>query len=380
VAVVEIRSYNVDRIQAVGTPVTGWHISILPVIAFTRAVMMSANRGNVVRHDDRGEQRTVRIGVLGAARIVKTALLVPSRAIEGVEVIAIAARDRDRAAAYASRRGIPRVHASYRALLDDPELDAVYVPLPAALHAQWTIAAVDAGKHVLCEKPFTSNTAAAERVAVVAAASDRVVMEAYHSHYHPLQRRLGEIIASGELGSIRAARASFCVPLPPGRNIRWNLALGGGGLLDVGYYPVRQLRELFGADPTVAAARAWQRGGIDRLVEATLVFESGVRAAVVSSLWSRRLIAARLQITGTDRRMSVSWPYHPQLRGRIRIHGRQGSRVERADRRSTYVYQLEAFRDAVRDGTPVATDAAAAVAQMRTLDAIYQAAGMALRP
>jgi predicted dehydrogenase len=325
-------------------------------------------------------RRTVRIGVLGAARIVKTALLVPSRAIEGVEVIAIAARDRDRAAAYASRRGIPRVHASYRALLDDPELDAVYVPLPAALHAQWTIAAIEAGKHVLCEKPFTSNTAAAERVAVVDAGSDRVVMEAYHSHYHPLQRRLGEIIASGELGSIRTARASFCVPLPPGRNIRWNLALGGGGLLDVGYYPVRQLRELFGADPTVAAARAWQRGEVDRLIEATLVFESGMNAAVVSSLWSRRLIAARLQVTGTDRRMSVSWPYHPQLRGRIRIHGRHGSRVERADRRSTYVYQLEAFRDAIRDGTPVATDAAAAVAQMRTLDAIYQAAGMAPRP
>jgi predicted dehydrogenase len=214
----------------------------------------------------------------------------------------------------------------------------------------------------------------------VASASDRVVMEAYHSHYHPLQRRLREIIASGELGSITTARASFCVPLPPGRNIRWNLALGGGGLLDVGYYPVRQLRELFGDDPTVAAARAWQRGGIDRLIEATLVFESGVRAAVVSSLWSLRLIGASLHVIGTEGGMRVSWPYHPQLRGRIRIHDRHGSRVERIDRRSTYVYQLEAFRDAIRDGAPVATDAAAAVGQIRTLDAIYQAAGMSARP
>ena len=272
------------------------------------------------------------------------------------------------------------MHPSYQALLADPELDAVYVPLPAALHAQWTIAAIDAGKHVLCEKPFTSNTAAAERVAVVASASDRVVMEAYHSHYHPLQRRLREMVASGELGSITSARASFCVPLPPGRNIRWNLALGGGGLLDVGYYPVRQLRELFGDDPSVAAARAWQRGGIDRLIEATLVFESGLRAVVVSSLWSRRLIGASLQVTGTGGRLHVSWPYHPQLRGRVRIHGRHGSRVERGDRRPTHVYQLEAFRDAIRDGSPVATDAAAGVSQMRTLDAIYQAAGMSPRP
>ncbi|MBW6437295.1 Gfo/Idh/MocA family oxidoreductase [Actinoplanes hulinensis] len=318
----------------------------------------------------------MRIGVLGAARIVKSALIDPARTVTGVEVVAIAARDEDRARRYAARHGIGHVHPSYQALLADPVVNAVYIPLPAALHAPWTIAAIEAGKHVLCEKPFASNTAAAERVAEVAASSDSVVMEAYHSHHHPLQARLREIIASGELGRVVSARATFCAPVPPGRDIRWDLALGGGGLLDVGYYPVRQLRDLFGPAPEVTGARAWERGGVDRLVTATLRFESGVEGRIVSSIWSRHLIGATLEVTGTDGRMRVAWPYHPQIRGRIRVRGRHGSRVEAADRRSTYAFQLEAFRD----GDDRGTGPAEAVAQMRTLDAIYTAAGMSARP
>jgi predicted dehydrogenase len=134
--------------------------------------------------------RPMRIGVLGAARIVKNALIDPARLVDGVEVEAIAARDHERARRYAARHGIRFAHPSYQELLADPVLDAVYIPLPAALHARWAVAAIEAGKHVLCEKPFTSNTAAAEEVAEAAAGSDCVVMEAYHSHHHPLQARL----------------------------------------------------------------------------------------------------------------------------------------------------------------------------------------------
>jgi predicted dehydrogenase len=324
--------------------------------------------------------RPVRIGVLGAARIVKQALLRPARTVDGVEVAAIAARDRGRAHRYAARMAIPQVHVSYEALLADSHLDAVYVPLPAALHREWTVAAIESGKHVLCEKPFTSNAAAAEQVAARAATSGLVVMEAYHSHYHPLQQRLLEIIASGELGRITTARACFCTPIPPGRDIRWNLALGGGGLLDVGYYPVRQLRALFGDDPSISTARARERGGIDRLMTATLAFESGVRGEIVSSIWSRRLLSSSLEVVGTAGRLRVSSPYHPQLGTGIHVRGAGGARSERADRRSTYAFQLEAFRDAIRDGAPVPTDAAAAAAQLRTLDAIYETAGMTARP
>ncbi|MGY1783573.1 Gfo/Idh/MocA family protein [Geodermatophilus sp. SYSU D00698] len=319
----------------------------------------------------------VRIGVLGAARIVRMALLGPSRRVAGVEVVALAARDPARAAAYAERNGIPRVHPTYDDVLADPAVDAVYVPLPAALHGRWTLAAVAAGKHVLCEKPFTANAAQAEEVLEATSSSPCVVMEAYHSHYHPALERLVAILASGELGTIRTAAAAFAVPLPPGGNIRYDLTLGGGGLLDVGYYPVRVLRELFDSEPEVAWARATAPNGIDRRVDAGLLFDGGVRATVLSSLWSRRLIDSHLDVVGDAGRMRVISPYHPQLRvARIRVRGAAGVRIERPVRRSTYDYQLEAFRDAVRGDGSVPTDASAALAQMRVLDSIYRAAGL----
>ena len=126
-------------------------------------------------------ETVLRIGVLGAAKIAAGALIGPARRVPGVEVRAVAARDRGRADAFARRNRIPVVHRSYDELLADASIDAVYVPLPASLHARWTIAALEAGKHVLCEKPFAGNSAAAREVAAVAARSDRVVMEAYSS-------------------------------------------------------------------------------------------------------------------------------------------------------------------------------------------------------
>jgi predicted dehydrogenase len=318
----------------------------------------------------------LRIGVLGAARITKSALLAPSRRIEGVDVVAIAARDPERARRYAAKHGIPHVHDDYESLLADDRIDAVYVPLPAALHGRWTLAAMRAGKHVLCEKPFTANAAEAEQVAAAAAGADTVVMEAYHSFHHPLRERLQEIVSGGELGRIRFASARFCVPIPPGRDIRWNLDLGGGGLLDVGYYPVRMLRDLLGGDPSVGAVEMRSRGGIDRAMRATLRFDQDVDAEVVSSIWSRRLIASSLDIRGTEGRLRVSWPYHPQLGSVVRIE-RSGVRTrEHASRRATYDYQLEAFRDAVHGEVPVLTGAPEAVAQMRVIDALYSAAGL----
>lgn len=265
-------------------------------------------------------------------------------------------------------------------MIADPDIDAVYVALPAALHAEWTIASVQAGKHVLCEKPFTSNTAAAQRVESVAASSDRVVMEAYHTHYHPLHSRLRGILASGEIGNVRSAWATFCIPVPPGRDIRWNLALGGGSLLDVGYCPVRALTGLFGPTPHVKDSRAWTREDVDRRIESTLQFDNGVTGKIMSSLWSRQLLSMQLSIQGEAGQMQVTRPYHPQLGSRIKVKGIEGHRTERTTRKSTYTYQLEAFRDSIRQRTGVATDCAAAVLQRQTLDAIYGAAGLEPRP
>jgi len=144
----------------------------------------------------------VRIGILGAARIAPPALVNPAKKNAEVVVAAVAARDPSRAQAFAAKHGIPRVHDDYDKLIADPNLDAVYNPLPNGLHGRWTRAALAAGKHVLCEKPFTANAAEAREIAELAANSDRVVMEAFHYRYHPLNQRVEEIIASGELGKL----------------------------------------------------------------------------------------------------------------------------------------------------------------------------------
>ncbi len=161
-----------------------------------------------------------RIGILGAARIAPHALITPARENAEVVVAAVAARDVSRARDFAAKHGIARAHDSYEALIADPDLDAVYNPLPNGLHGTWTRAALRRGKHVLCEKPFTANAAEAREIADLAAASDRVVMEAFHYRYHPLALRIEQIIASGELGQLERLEVGFCFPLPKFSDIR----------------------------------------------------------------------------------------------------------------------------------------------------------------
>lgn len=321
----------------------------------------------------------VRIGVLGAAAILSNALIEPARGVPGVDVVAVAARDRVKAQKAAAKHHIATVHGRYEDLLADPGIDAVYIPLPAALHAEWAIAAIQAGKHVLVEKPFTSNVFDAERVAGIAAVSDVVVMEAYHTGHHPFTARVAEIIASGEIGTVTHARAVLLASIPSGSDIRWNRDLGGGALLDVGYYPVRMLRDLFGAAPRVQSARAWMRRGVDRRMVAELDFGAGVHAEVATSMLARRT-GASLVVRGDAGELRVSSPYAPQHGAKVKIKGRRGQRVESADRRASYSFQLEAFRDAITRGSANATNVTAAVAQMRTLEAIYAAAGIGPLP
>src|SRR2546428_55411 len=186
----------------------------------------------------------MRIGVLGAARIAPTALLRPASVVDGVEVRAVAARDRRRAEAFAGRYGVAVVHDSYADLVADPALDAVYIPLPNGLHATWTLAAIKAGKHVLCEKPFTSNAAQARQVVEAAEGTGLVVMEAFHYRYHPMARRMEDVVHSGELGAIERVDTAMCFPLPLFSNIRYRFDLAGGALMDAGCYAVHWLRRL----------------------------------------------------------------------------------------------------------------------------------------
>jgi predicted dehydrogenase len=322
----------------------------------------------------------LRIGVLGAARIAPGALIKPARKLGEVTVAALAARDPARAAAFAERHGILKVHSNYAALLADPEIDAVYNPLPNGLHGRWTIAALEAGKHVLCEKPFTANAEEAEAVAAVARRTGLVTMEAFHWRYHALAGRMLEIVASGELGEVRRIEAEFCFPLII-NDIRWELALAGGALMDAGCYAIHMVRTLAGAEPSVRSAKAkLKSAGVDRLMQADLDFDDGRSARITASMLSSHLFSCRARVIGSDATMDVTNPVAPQYGHGLAVHSRRGSRKERVARQpSTYDAQLQAFADAVLRGRRYPTTVDDAIANMRVIDACYAAAGLAKR-
>ena len=322
----------------------------------------------------------VRLGILGAARIAPAAVVKPARKVDEAELVAVAARDRSRAQAFASKHGLPRVHESYAALIADPEIDAVYNPLPNGLHAEWTIAALDAGKHVLCEKPFTANVKEAEDVAAVAARTGLVVMEAFHYRYHPLAQRMRAIVESGELGPIRRIETSLCFPLPRFSDIRYQYDLAGGATMDVGTYTVHMARLLGGEEPEVVSAVPKLRTpDVDRAMRAELSFPSGHSAHITCSMWSSSVLQTFARVFGERGEMRVLNPTAPQFWHRMRVKSAGASRTETLTRRPTYEFQLEAFCAAVLRGEPTFTPPADSIANMRVIDAIYVAAGMTPR-
>jgi predicted dehydrogenase len=322
----------------------------------------------------------LRVGVLGAARIAPLALINPAKGNADVEVTAVAARNVSRAEAFAAKHDIARVHQSYDALIADPDLGAVYNPLPNGLHGRWTRAALVAGKHVLCEKPFTANAAEAREVAELAANSDRVVMEAFHYRYHPLALRIEQIIASGELGKLKRVEAALCFPLPKFTDIRYNYSLAGGATMDAGCYAVHMARTFGGATPEVVSAQAKLRDPeVDRAMTAELQFPAGHTGRVRCSMWSSRLLQINARVVAEHGELRVFNPVMPQFFHRLVVRSSDGKRVEHLSRRASYAYQLDAFAAAVLRGEPVKTTPEDAVENMTVIDAIYRAAGLPLR-
>jgi predicted dehydrogenase len=320
---------------------------------------------------------TLRIGVLGAARIAPAALIRPAKSVPDVEVAAVAARDPEKAQEFASKHGIAKVHPSYEALIADPDIDAIYNPLPNGLHGRWTIAAVQAGKHVLCEKPFTANADEARAVKAVVDTTDRVVMEAFHYRYHPFTARILDIIRSGELGDIRHVETWMVIPLPLPRDIRWQLPLAGGSLMDVGCYALHQLRTFAGAEPEITAAKAKMlKPGIDRWVRADARFADGRTGRITASMLSARFLSLGARVVGANGTLKVFNPTAPQFFGRLSIEAGGAKRTERAAKAVTYTEQLKAFAGAVLRGESFPTTVDDAIANMAAIDACYRAAGL----
>ena len=335
------------------------------------------------RTTTRARPSPLRIGVLGAARITPNAVLVPAAANPDVEVVAVAARDEVTARRFAEEHGIGRVLPDYEALLADPEVDVVYNPLPNGLHGRWTIAAIEAGKHVLCEKPFAANAEEARRVADVAAGTDRVVMEAFHYRYHALVARLIDVLASGRLGEVRRVDAFFRAHLGPASDIRWQPGLAPGAMMDLGTYPLHLMRTLTGEEPEVVAAEALTRSpGVERTLRADLRFPGGVEGRLSTSMLSRWGTADGVDVVGTRGRLRVRGFVGPQGGNRVDLRWRAARGRHRVERSSftrhptSYAEQLAALVAAIHHGTPYPTDPEDAVRQMAAIDACYRAAGL----
>ncbi len=317
----------------------------------------------------------LRVGLLGAARIAPRAIVDPARRVADATLVAVAARDPARARRFAERHAVPRVHPGYDALLADPDVDAVYVPLPNALHARWTIRALEAGKHVLCEKPLAMSVGEASARADAARRAGRVLVEAFHYRYHPVFARLRAILDAGELGDVRHLEAHLCIPAFPPGDIRYRKDLGGGALMDAGCYTVHVLRHLTGAEPEVVDARArWYRG-VDRWLEARVRFPTGATGRLTCAVLAATPVRASVSVTGSAGRATLLNFVAPQYFHRLRVRTARGARSERVPGAASYEHQLRAFVAAVRTGAPVPTGPDDAIGNVRAIERIYTRAG-----
>jgi predicted dehydrogenase len=323
----------------------------------------------------------LRIGVLSTADIAIKKVIPGMRRAARVEVVAIASRDGDQARAVAERLGIPRAHGSYDALLADPDVDAVYIPLPNHLHAEWTIAAAQAGKHVLCEKPLATNAADAERMAAACDAAGVQLMEAFMYRLHPSWIAVHELVTSGRIGRLSAVQSWFSYFNDDPANIRNIRDFGGGALYDIGCYNVNLSRMLFGSEPTriTASIERDPATGVDVLTSAILTFADGTATFTCGT---RIETDQRVDIYGTTGRISIGIPFNIPPDRPTRIFVTAGgdppvappSEVIEFPAADPYGVEADAFAAAILDGTPLPFDAADAAANLRVIEGIFAAA------
>jgi predicted dehydrogenase len=328
----------------------------------------------------------VRLGLLAAARITDSAVVIPAGKLDDVEVTAVAASTLERARQAADRWGIATAYGSYQELIDDPAIDALYIATPASLHRRWTLAALAAGKHVLCEKPLAANAADARTMVQAGLASGKLLMEAFHWRYHPVVTQLRTLLDDGRLGQLRRVEGRFMLPaghIPPG-DIRWDLALGGGALMDLGCYPAQWLRWAVGAEPRVVSARAeCPIDQVDGALHAELAWDHGVTGSIECSMIAEPgPVIVDLVMIGTEATATMSNPLAPQHGAELTVCS--GNQVDRIALMgldtTTYFHQFRAFRDAAATGAAFPTGGADSIATMELIDACYLAAGLEPRP
>jgi predicted dehydrogenase len=332
-------------------------------------------------------RRKIRWGVLGVARIATDKVIPATRQSACSEVVAIASRDLTKAQTAAAQLGIPKAYGSYEALLADPEIDAVYNPLPNHLHVPWSIRAAEAGKHVLCEKPIALNALEAEQLIVVRDRTGMKIQEAFMVHTHPQWTTTVDLIRRGEIGEVRSIAGVFSFLLTDPGNVRTVAEYGGGGLLDLGCYLVHTARWMLGREPSrVAAAIVYDRAThVDRVASMILEFpprsasDDPVHAIGTCSMYQTHY--QRVHAFGTRGRVEIEIPFNapPDRPCRVFVADTSDPTGVKADVRelptcNQYTIQADRFARAILDNTDVALPLEDSVKNMRVLDAVVRAA------
>jgi D-xylose 1-dehydrogenase (NADP+, D-xylono-1,5-lactone-forming) len=312
----------------------------------------------------------VRFGFLSTARI-NDKVMAGARESDRVEVVAVASRDAGRAEAYAAERGIPHAHGSYEALLSDPDVDVVYIPLPNGMHVEWTKRALAAGKHVLVEKPFSRHPDEVEETFDIADAHGLVVSEAFMWRHNPQTAELLQRVGSGAIGRLRLVRAAFSFRLTAAGDIRLDPALDGGALMDVGCYCVNGMRAVAGEPAYVSGEQALGESGVDVVFTGTAACADEVVAHFDCGF--ALPYRAVLEVVGEEAALVVPDPWHVYEAG-IELH--RDSRVElvAVPPASSYRLELENVAAAILGEAPLLLGREDAVGQARTIDALYRAA------
>ena len=318
----------------------------------------------------------VRWGVLGAARIAVNHVIPAMQRGSHSTIVAIASRDAARARAAADRFGIAVVHGSYDALLADASVDAVYNPLPNHLHVPWSIRAIEAGKHVLCEKPIGLDAAEAAALAEAAARHPSLkVMEAFMYRFHPQWQRVRGLVADGSIGEVRGVHTAFAYFNVDAANVRNRKDLGGGALMDIGCYGISVARFVYDREPrrVSAVSDVDPRFGTDRVTSALVDFDGGAATFTCATQLAPH---QRVEILGTEGRIDIEIPFNAPPDRPCRLWRWRGADCEelRTEPCNQYTVQGDRFSLATLNGAPVPTPLADAVANMRVIDAARAAA------
>lgn len=315
--------------------------------------------------------RLLRWGLLSTAHINRR--LIPAiRAQARAELVAVASRDLARAQAYAAEWDIPRAHGSYEALLDDPEIDAVYVSLPNSLHAKWTVRATQAGKHVLCEKPLALTVAECDQVITAAESAGVVVVEAVMYLHHPLLQKARQLVNDGAVGRVTLVRGAFSFLLDRLNDVRWRPELGGGSLWDVGSYPVSFIRWIAGEPGQVFGWQTPSSSGVDATFVGLLRCKDSVLGFFDCGF--RQQSRTEAEVIGTEASLSVESPYLIGPESRLLLRRDFEEEEITLPKADAYQCEVEALTAAVLDGADLPVPLTSSRANVATLVKLHESA------